>query len=456
MNSLSNDTQPCVFTIVAKNYIPYAQVLMRSVRHESPEFRRVVILCDRADADTQTYDDFELIPIEQLNLKGFPNLAFKYSIVELSTAVKPMCLNWLLERHQKVIYLDPDTKLFNPIESLLELLGLYNIILTPHLTSPVSDKHRPTEVDILRLGAYNLGFIAVQKSEETTYFLSWWKNHLQDQCYVDPDIGLFVDQKWIDLVPGLFHGVHISHNPGLNVAYWNLAQRALTEKKMNIYSNGQPLVFFHYSGIDAKKGIFSTHQNRFFLDTLPTVAKKLAVQYIEELSSFGILDLKQTRYEYDIFHDKERIGRIAKSAYRRSQKNLTISTFACDDPNFRSKLIELLNEPMPDSLAGIGNTLITRIVYEVYCSRIELASRFPDIFNEDALPFAQWFIIAARNTYCIPTECIHYVENQLSSLNSKKSKLVSLYHKAPALRTLILKISSHRTRTIFAKFFIRK
>ena len=33
-------------------------------------------------------------------------------------------------------------------------------------------------------------------------------------CVVDLNRGLFVDQKWMDLVPGLFDGVYVQRHEG--------------------------------------------------------------------------------------------------------------------------------------------------------------------------------------------------------------------------------------------------
>ncbi len=50
---------------------------------------------------------------------------------------------------------------------------------------------------------------------------------LRSECYVDPGNMRFVDQRWVDFVPGIFDCV-IIRDPGCNVAYWNLDHRELT------------------------------------------------------------------------------------------------------------------------------------------------------------------------------------------------------------------------------------
>ena len=79
-----------VCTIVAKNYLAHARVLMESVRRHDPSVRRIVFLVDRVDGYFKpSQEPFELILSEDLGLPDSEWFHFKYSVMELSTAVKP-------------------------------------------------------------------------------------------------------------------------------------------------------------------------------------------------------------------------------------------------------------------------------------------------------------------------------------------------------------------------------
>ena len=54
-------------------------------------------------------------------------------------------------------------------------------------------------------GVYNLGFLAVSRSEEALKMLTWWAERLYLYCYDDMANGIFTDQKWIDLAPCFFN-----------------------------------------------------------------------------------------------------------------------------------------------------------------------------------------------------------------------------------------------------------
>ena len=86
--------------------------------------------------------------------------------MELSTAVKPWLLRTLLERpdYGHVAYLDPDIRIFAPLEEVERRVAAHDVVLTPHFNKPLPrDGHKPAEEDILIAGSYNLGFIALRR-----------------------------------------------------------------------------------------------------------------------------------------------------------------------------------------------------------------------------------------------------------------------------------------------------
>ena len=132
---------------------------------------------------------------------------FRYSILELNTAVKPWMFEHLFARgYDRVVYLDPDIRpLQSARPSSMKLPPETFLILTPHLTG--SDRRRRPSQRAHDPAGRHLqprlprGFDGGRSSHR---FLDWWQEKLEFQCVVDVARGLFVDQKWIDLAPGLF------------------------------------------------------------------------------------------------------------------------------------------------------------------------------------------------------------------------------------------------------------
>ena len=152
-------------------------------------------------------------------------MAASYDVMELSTAVKPWLLRHLLERPEveAVAYLDPDIQVFASLEEIERRAQRHDVVLTPHFTAPLPrDGRKPSEEDILDAGSYNLGFIALGAGTTAHELLDWWSERLENDCLNDPSNGHFVDQRWIDLAPGLWPGIDVLRETTYNIAYWNL------------------------------------------------------------------------------------------------------------------------------------------------------------------------------------------------------------------------------------------
>lgn len=177
---------------------------------------------------------------------------------------------------------------------------LVNIILTfcSHFYTPIFDKKTRTEQQMFVNGIYNLGFLAVRRSEETTKFMNWWMIKLKTECYMDIQNGMFVDQLYCNMVPLYFEGVKIDKYPGYNISYWNLHERNFTFKNGKYFVNGQPLVFYHFSGINIKDPQnISRWQDRFDLNNRPDLVE-IFKSYRSQLTIFENEYFKSIRCFY--------------------------------------------------------------------------------------------------------------------------------------------------------------
>jgi glycosyltransferase involved in cell wall biosynthesis len=317
-----------VFSIVSPNYRHYARVLMASVQREHPEWERFVLLVG-GDAGEVEERGFTTVPLSALNLPDAPAFCFRYTILELNTAVKPWMFAHLFGRgFDRVIYFDPDIALFSRLEELDTLGRSAFLTLTPHLTGSIGDRDaHPSERTILQAGTYNLGFLAVSRHPELDRFLSWWQQKLEFQCVVDLDRGLFVDQKWMDLTPGLFPDVTILRHDGYNVAYWNLAQRHVVAgatgegadaTASGVMVNGQPLRFFHFSGVEpASSQLVSKHDSTLRLAEAGDV-RALVEAYAESVRDAGYESFRNAPYAFATFNDGSPLPNAARLLYRNS------------------------------------------------------------------------------------------------------------------------------------------
>ncbi len=236
-----------VCTIIAKNYVAHARVLARSLARVHPEGRLWVLVIDDFAGYIDPADEpFDVLTPEDIDCDPFLPMALRYSVLELSTAVKPWLLRHLLAlTGEPVMYLDPDIKVYGSLSRLVESAVEHGVAVIPHNLAPIpADGRTPSQVDIMIAGIYNLGFIALSSRPEVDTLLDWWADRLRRDCRVDPVWGYFVDQRWFDLAPGFLQDLAIVRDPEFNVAYWNLHERRLTGGRTGTRSTVVRSAFF--------------------------------------------------------------------------------------------------------------------------------------------------------------------------------------------------------------------
>lgn len=243
------------FSSFTFSYLDRARVLFRTLRRFHPDWELVALITDRVP-DGFSFDpaaeDFDrVVWVEDLQIPNWQKWLFGHDVVEACTAVKgPFMHQACASGADVVMYLDPDTALFERLDPLIDTLADKDILLTPHLLEAEEDDLavRDNEMSALRTGTYNLGFVAVRASGDGLRFAKWWNDRLLAYCHDDIPGGLFVDQRWCDLVPALFDRVGIVRDPGYNVASWNLSRRRVSiERDGRIYVNKSPLRFWHFT-----------------------------------------------------------------------------------------------------------------------------------------------------------------------------------------------------------------
>jgi glycosyltransferase involved in cell wall biosynthesis len=398
------------FTIVTASYLPRARVLAESVRRVHPEASVHVVIADKRDAEIEAYAaqaGFTSVYIDELDLPRRQQFIWRYDVVELCTAIKPFGFLWLFTHTgaSRVIYLDPDILVLAPLAPVLEEFEAgASLVLTPHLLAPLEDGKRPDDLDILRAGAYNLGFLAVARGRESDDFLAWWGRRLEHHARVDFAAGLFTDQRWVDLVPGMYAGVRICRDPGLNVAYWNLAQRRVECVDGDWLAEGRPLAFFHFSGLNlASPEDFSRHQDRYALSATGPV-RLLCERYIAAVFAAGEAQWAGRPYAWDRLADGTPVCEPVRAAFRRVwDKGGTQAVQGHTDPaRLTASEYNARTAEVPD-FPGI---LISHVMFECWQAHPHLHGAFNLDDAGGQRRYAAWFAARARQELKLPQELI--------------------------------------------------
>lgn len=385
-------TSPVACTIVSNNYLAYARVFTRSFLAQHPDGKVYVLIVDQPDPSLRYEDEpFTAVLVESLGIPRFRHYSFRYSILELNTAVKPWFLLHLhrLGGYDRICYFDPDILITGDLSEIYDRLGEADALLTPHITAPLEDDRTPSERDFLLSGMYNLGFLGIAFNERTLPYLDWWHRRLYKECLHEVERGLFVDQRWMDFAPSFLPGAVIYRDLGCNVAYWNLTHRSLSRRDGAWWVDGTPLRFFHFSGyrLDQPETI-SRYQNRFHLTGRPDLAD-LFLEYGERITAEGHLELQRLRYRFGFFDDGTPVPNLARVALRRTDPDghRWPNPFAVSGPD---TFLGWLAEPLAGSGLGTEITL-PRFALLLWDQRADLQEAFPRPEKEDRARFASWF-----------------------------------------------------------------
>jgi hypothetical protein len=324
-----------IFTICSNNYVKMATVLIESAREHHPNAKLYLCLADTKREEEGFYPaNCELITAADLEIPEFHQFAFRYDILEFNTAVKPYMFQQLLKRgHDAVLYFDPDIEIFAPLNDVTQRLeGGASFVLTPHLLQPAEGDSDPDDLAIMLAGIYNLGFLGVSATPEAHAILAWWARRLYYQCVNDQRNGLFVDQRFIDLVPGFADNVSIVRASNHNISYWNLASRNLTQEAGQWFVDSKELVFFHFSGFDCKNRTrLSKHSATFIGNNVSSALRALLQHYAERLIRNDHPTTRNIPYAYGYFASGVPITAEARRIFRAQYSDWNGNPFTAFD-----------------------------------------------------------------------------------------------------------------------------
>jgi glycosyltransferase involved in cell wall biosynthesis len=376
-----------VCTIVARNYLASARVFAESLTAVHPECRVTVLVVD-GPGEPSDRDRFRVLQLEDIipDEEERRRQTFIYDVTELSTAVKPLLLRYLLsEGAPAVLYFDPDIEFFAPVDHLWQLAAERQIVLTPHVLTPIPDDgYEISDLTVLRAGLFNLGFIGVGAGAGG--FLDWWIGRLRRHCVSDPGNGMFVDQRWVDYVAAAFPH-EVVRDPGCNVAYWNLHERRVVETESGFTVNGVPLRFYHFSGFNPDvPHLLSKHQGpnpRALLSEHPAV-QELCRRYSDRLRAHGHGALA-VGYGHSALPDGTPIDFVMRRLFRRAllQAERT-NTSTPPAPFSWGRIVDWLNAPAPEA------PRLTRYLFGLYQERGDLQRAFPAPFGAQADAYLHW------------------------------------------------------------------
>jgi hypothetical protein len=373
-------------TIVSKRNLALARVIATSFQRHHASIPFYVLLTDRVDGCFDPHSEpFRLVTLEELRLPGEDRLRFGYAERELSFAVTPHWVEYLLSLgYEGAVFIKQESMVTGDLSPVLDGLREHPVLLTPHfLEPPGGPEATARELEVLRAGAYNGGFLAFAAVPAAREFLAWWRDRMNDQCTHSAAEGMHFEQRWLDFVTAFVEGVSIVEDAGVNVGHWNLPERRVVCQGEEIRVNGGPVRLFRFSGYDPEQPDQVTrYLSRYRMEDLGDAAEVFR-RYRSALDSAGYHQCKRWPYSFGRFDNGEPIPELARRIYR----DLGDEAQRFGDPfetGARTSFYQWLKET-PDQ----GGSL-SRFWRAVYEKRPDLWRAFPDPQGKNRRSFLGW------------------------------------------------------------------
>lgn len=212
---------------------------------------------------------------EETQPKGWGNINFEYHVKnsiyknDLYTycSLRPKAVLDAFSRGwDRVWLLGADTEFFASPRALYTVLEDNDMFVTmyTHESYGQEDDLYPNDYDTFMVGQINADLVGFRKSEQVIKFLKWLDKRVETKCqYRGRD---FVDQVWMSMCFSYVDKVAVIRELGYNVGNYNMHNRQMYKDISGMWRmiDGDPLVLFHYAGLEKGREEFvSKHQNRY-------------------------------------------------------------------------------------------------------------------------------------------------------------------------------------------------
>jgi GT2 family glycosyltransferase/glycosyltransferase involved in cell wall biosynthesis len=374
-------------TVINKAWTAHARALAESLQAHEAGAQLAVLIVDPIDGFLDpAAESFELLEPAALELDDFDARAARYSTIELCTSLKPALIRHLLARGDDVVFLDSDTRVYASLDGLGAILDERAVALTPHLLQSLPDDGRePSEQAILLAGAFNTGLIACRPGASSDAVLAWWSERLRTHSRLDAAHGLVYEQRWADLVPGIFNAVALWRDPGVNAGYWRVASSHFERDGRRVTVDGEPLRLFHFTGFDPRQSDrLSLYDSRTLLSNEPVLAQ-LCADFSRTLEACGHAECSRWPYEFGAMASGAPLDAELRDLWDRAHRigAVRATPFTADGER---EFLDWLAEPEGD----VAEEALDRYLTAIHAARADLRERFPNPTQADRASLLEW------------------------------------------------------------------
>lgn len=254
----------CFVLTITVSHLHWAAVVADTLARCEPDTDVLIFVTDirQSVLDANAWPvgaKVQLLGGDRLEAAGFATARHYFNGLEMSGPSKIYGLEHAIfaAGYDKAIFLDADIHATGDFSLVWDALDRVCSVVTPHVSSPLpADGQAPDDLEIVSYGLVNGGFWGVSRKPELPEIIAYMKrNVLRYGFFLPGPMSWAAEQTWMSALPAMFpHAVHVLRDPGLNLAYWNLHERQLSERGGRVFSNDSALVFLHLSGFRPEQG----------------------------------------------------------------------------------------------------------------------------------------------------------------------------------------------------------
>lgn len=237
-------------TIVSRTHIFKLMPMIHSLHEHCSDFHLHVLCIDQEAYQLLRHVPWEHVTLTQLHEMEDPELLEakgNRTFHEYCWTLKPAFLFYVMNKRRDAEYfahMDTDLYFFSDPGQIFAEKPEASLFLTDHRNSERFMSYYE------RTGQFNTGFVGSRNVKEAYEAVWQWRQDCIVHCTVDMDEErkTYGDQRYVEKWPRQFKNVHVVTSIGANAALWNIENYKVTLENDNVYLNGTPLMFYHFSG----------------------------------------------------------------------------------------------------------------------------------------------------------------------------------------------------------------